>query len=154
MLSSSMGPATVSLRRGGQFNSPHWSYGTCMFGPSTGATRPALSMEPFCLGFGSTDSKVVNRPRKGYVPKVLSTLFRMQVIALSPLPLAVNKQAPQAPHPLYILSTLADFSNESSCLSASKAGFPDDLQFSELIVGSTPLEVWPPLRRGPVEPLS
>lgn len=36
---------------------------------------------------------MVLRPRKGYVPKVLSIPFRVQVIALLALSLAENKQA-------------------------------------------------------------
>ncbi len=43
----------------------------------------ALSVNPACLEFGPDDSKVVLKPRLGYVPKVLSTPFRAQVIALS-----------------------------------------------------------------------
>ncbi len=46
----------------------------------------ALSTSPACLEFGPNDSKVVLKPRHGYVPKVLSTLFRAQVITLSALP--------------------------------------------------------------------
>ncbi len=46
----------------------------------------ALSISPACLEFGPNDSKVVLKPRHGYVPKVLSTPFRAQVIALSALP--------------------------------------------------------------------
>ncbi len=45
----------------------------------------ALSANPACLEFGPNDSKVVLKPRLGYVPKVLSTPFRAQVIALSVL---------------------------------------------------------------------
>ncbi len=45
----------------------------------------ALSVNPACLEFGPNDSKVVLKPRLGYVPKVLSTPFRAQVIALSSL---------------------------------------------------------------------
>ncbi len=45
----------------------------------------ALSINLACLEFGPNDSKVILKPRLGYVPKVLSTLFRAQVIALSPL---------------------------------------------------------------------
>ncbi len=40
---------------------------------------------PACLEFGLNDSKVILKPRLGYVPKVLSTLFRAQVITLSAL---------------------------------------------------------------------
>jgi len=43
----------------------------------------ALSINPACLEFGPNDSKVVLKQRLGYVPKVLSTPFRAQVIALS-----------------------------------------------------------------------
>ncbi len=42
-----------------------------------------LSVNPVCLKFGPNDSKVVLKPRLGYVPKVLSTPFRAQVITLS-----------------------------------------------------------------------
>ncbi len=42
----------------------------------------ARSINPACLEFGPNDSKVVLKPRLGYVPKVLSTPFRAQVIAL------------------------------------------------------------------------
>ncbi len=45
----------------------------------------ALSANPACLEFGPNDSKVVLKPRLCYVPKVLSTPFRAQVIALSVL---------------------------------------------------------------------
>ncbi len=43
----------------------------------------ALSINPACLESGPNDSKVVLKPRLGYVPKVRSTPFRAQVIALS-----------------------------------------------------------------------
>ncbi len=46
----------------------------------------ALSISPACLEFGPNDSKVVLKPGHGYVPKVLSTPFRAQVITLSALP--------------------------------------------------------------------
>ncbi len=46
----------------------------------------ALSVNPACLEFGPNDSKVVLKPRLHYVPKVLSTQFKAQVIALSALP--------------------------------------------------------------------
>ncbi len=46
----------------------------------------ALSVSPTCLEFRPSDPKVVLQPRHGYVPKVLSTLFRAQVITLSVLP--------------------------------------------------------------------
>ncbi len=47
--------------------------------------RQALSINPACLEFGPNNSKVVLKPRLDYVPKVLSTPFRAQVIALSVL---------------------------------------------------------------------
>ncbi len=46
----------------------------------------ALSISPACLEFGPNYSKVVLKPRQGYVPKVLSTPFRAQVITFSVLP--------------------------------------------------------------------
>ncbi len=46
----------------------------------------ALSVNPACLEFGPNDSKVVLKPRLAYVPKVLSTPFRTQVITLSAFP--------------------------------------------------------------------
>ncbi len=46
--------------------------------------QQALSVNPACLEFGPNNSKFVLKRRLGYVPKVLSTLFRAQVIVLSP----------------------------------------------------------------------
>ncbi|XDV20625.1 hypothetical protein PO909_025925 [Leuciscus waleckii] len=46
----------------------------------------ALSVSATCLEFGPNDSKVILKPRHGYVPKVLATPFRAQVISLSALP--------------------------------------------------------------------
>ncbi|KAL0153346.1 hypothetical protein M9458_051342 [Cirrhinus mrigala] len=37
-----------------------------------------LSVNPTCLEFGPNDSKIILKPRQGYVPKVLLTLFRAQ----------------------------------------------------------------------------
>ncbi len=45
-----------------------------------------LSGSPSCLKFGPNDSKIVLKPRHGYIPKVLSTPFRAQVITLSAHP--------------------------------------------------------------------
>ncbi len=45
-----------------------------------------LSVNSACLEFGPNDSKVILKQRLGYVPKVLSTPFRAQVIVLSVLP--------------------------------------------------------------------
>ncbi len=52
----------------------------------------ALSVNPACLEFGPNDSKVVLKPRLGYVPKVLSTPFRAQVIELSALSPSTDDQ--------------------------------------------------------------
>ncbi len=52
----------------------------------------ALSVNPACLEFGPNDSKVILKPRLGYVPKVLSTPFRAQVIALSALSPSMDDQ--------------------------------------------------------------
>ncbi len=52
----------------------------------------ALSVNSTCLEFGPNDSKVVLKPRLDYVPKVLSTPFRAQVIALSALSPSTDDQ--------------------------------------------------------------
>ncbi|KAL0201208.1 hypothetical protein M9458_004395, partial [Cirrhinus mrigala] len=52
----------------------------------------ALSVNPSCLEFGPGDSKVILKPRHGYVPKVPSTPFRAQVITLSALPSSEEDQ--------------------------------------------------------------
>ncbi len=52
----------------------------------------ASSINPVCLEFGPNDSKVVLKPRLGYVSKVLSTPFRAQVIALSALSPSTGSQ--------------------------------------------------------------
>ncbi len=41
------------------------------------------SVRPSCIG--PNDSKIILKPRHGYIPKVLSTPFRAQVITLSAL---------------------------------------------------------------------
>ncbi len=43
----------------------------------------ALSVSNSCVDFGPSDCKVILKPREGYVPKVLSTPFRDQIITLS-----------------------------------------------------------------------
>ncbi len=45
-----------------------------------------LSDSPSCLKFGPNDDKIVLKPRHGYIPIVLSTPFRAQVITLSAFP--------------------------------------------------------------------
>ncbi|KAI2647445.1 Transposon Ty3-G Gag-Pol polyprotein [Labeo rohita] len=52
----------------------------------------ALSIGPSCLEFGPGDSKVILKPRHGYVPKVPSTPFRAQVVTLSALPSSEGDQ--------------------------------------------------------------
>ncbi len=52
----------------------------------------ALYVNPACLEFGPNDSKVVLKQRLGYVPKVLSSPFRAQVIALSALSPPTGRQ--------------------------------------------------------------
>ncbi|XDV41091.1 hypothetical protein PO909_010017 [Leuciscus waleckii] len=46
----------------------------------------ALSVSATCMEFGPNDSKVILKPKHGYVPKSLNTPFRAQVISLSALP--------------------------------------------------------------------
>ncbi|CAM4427360.1 unnamed protein product [Leuciscus chuanchicus] len=50
----------------------------------------ALSVSATCLEFGPNNSKVILKPRHGYVLKVLVTPFRAQVISLSALPASDN----------------------------------------------------------------
>ncbi|KAL0148789.1 hypothetical protein M9458_055967 [Cirrhinus mrigala] len=52
----------------------------------------ALSVSPSCLEFGPGNSKVILKPRHGYVPQVPSTPFRAQVITLSALPSSEEDQ--------------------------------------------------------------
>ncbi|KAL0176640.1 hypothetical protein M9458_028970, partial [Cirrhinus mrigala] len=52
----------------------------------------ALSISPSCLELGPGDSKVILKPRHGYVPKVPSTPFRAQVVTLSALPSSEGDQ--------------------------------------------------------------
>lgn len=51
-----------------------------------------LLVSAFCLEFGSNDCKVILKPRHGYVPKVLSTPFRVQVITLLAVPVSEDVQ--------------------------------------------------------------
>ncbi|XP_067283412.1 uncharacterized protein ighd [Pseudorasbora parva] len=52
----------------------------------------ALSVSPSCLEFGPNNSKVVLKLRHDFIPKVLSTPFRAQVITLLPLPTSQGEQ--------------------------------------------------------------
>ncbi len=49
--------------------------------------RQAFSVEEWFLEFGLADSSAVLRPRPDYMPKVLTTPFRDQVVNLQALPL-------------------------------------------------------------------
>ncbi|CAM4284410.1 unnamed protein product [Leuciscus chuanchicus] len=48
----------------------------------------ALSVSATCMEFGPNDSRVILKPRHGYVPKSLNAPFRAQVISLSALPVS------------------------------------------------------------------
>ncbi|CAM4598109.1 unnamed protein product [Leuciscus chuanchicus] len=48
----------------------------------------ALSVRATCMEFGPNDSRVILKPKHGYVPKSLNTPFRAQVISLSALPVS------------------------------------------------------------------
>ncbi|XP_048019539.1 uncharacterized protein LOC125250806 [Megalobrama amblycephala] len=67
-----------------------------------------LSVSPACLEFGPGDSKVVLKPRHGYVPKVLSTPFRAQVISLSALPPSADEQELELLCPVRALRTYVE----------------------------------------------
>lgn len=56
-----------------------------------------LSVGISCLEFGPNDYKIILKPRQGYVPKVLSTSFRAQVITLLVLPIAEGEQGSNQP---------------------------------------------------------
>lgn len=65
------------------------------FSISQASGRPSshcMSVSALCLEFGPNDCRVILKPRQGYVPKVLSTPFRAQVIPLLALP---NSEADQ-----------------------------------------------------------
>lgn len=71
----------------------------------------ALSISASCLEFGPSDCKVVLKARHGYVPKVLSTLFRAQVITLLALPAADGEQGPNVLCPVRALRIYLERSN-------------------------------------------
>ncbi len=59
----------------------------------------ALSIDDLCIEFGPGDCRLTLKPRKGYVPKVLSTSFKAQVITLS----AFCPETPAGTEPLNTL---------------------------------------------------
>ncbi len=59
----------------------------------------ALSIDDLCIEFGPGDCRLTLKPRKGYVPKVLSTPFKEQVITLS----AFCPETPTGTEPLNTL---------------------------------------------------
>lgn len=65
-------------------------------------------MSPSFLEFGPYDSKVVLKPRHGYVPKVLSTPFKAQIVILSGLPPSQDDQELNLLCPVRALRTYID----------------------------------------------
>ncbi len=59
----------------------------------------ALSIDDSCIESGPGDCRLTLKPRKGYVPKVLSTPFKVQVITLS----AFRPETPTGTEPLNTL---------------------------------------------------
>ncbi len=86
----------------------------------------ALSVNPSCLEFGPNDSKVVLKLRLGFVPKVLSTPFRAQVIALSTFFPPVGNQesllCPVRALKIYIERSASYRSQNSFCFNCAKGG--------------------------------
>ncbi len=79
----------------------------------------ALSVSPNCLEFGPGDSKVVLKPRHGYIPKVLFTPFRAQVITLSALPPSEEDQELILLCPVSALKVYIEHSAMSGSLNSS-----------------------------------
>ncbi len=71
----------------------------------------SLSVSASCLDFGPNDCKVVLKPRHGYVPKLLSTLFRAQVITLLALPATNSEQGPNTLCPVKALRVYFEHSS-------------------------------------------
>ncbi len=63
----------------------------------------ALSVSASCLEFRPNDCKVVHQPCSGYVPKVLTTPFRAQVISLLALPATDGDQGPNLLCPVWAM---------------------------------------------------
>lgn len=71
----------------------------------------ALSANDACLEFGQNDCMVRLQPRWGYVPKVLSTSYRAQVITLQVL---APQSSESASHPLCPVRALRKYLNGTS----------------------------------------
>jgi hypothetical protein len=80
----------------------------------------ALSVSPACLEFGPNDSKVVLKPRHGYVPKALYTPFRAQVITLFALP---PSEGDQEFNPLCPVRALRNYIERSAAFRRSEQLF-------------------------------
>ncbi len=77
----------------------------------------ALSVSASCLEFWSNYCKVVLKPRQDYVPMVLKTQFRAQVITLLALPAADGEQGP---NPLCLVRALRVYIECSSLFRQSE----------------------------------
>ncbi|KAL0177455.1 hypothetical protein M9458_026349, partial [Cirrhinus mrigala] len=105
---------------------------------------------PSCLEFGPGDSKVILKPRHGYVPKVPSTPFRAQVITLSALPSSEEDQKLNLLCPVRALRTYIERSLFASVAAIKDIRWIVDairLAYSSLGL-QCPIGAWPPLGRG------
>ncbi len=71
----------------------------------------ALSMNTACMEFGKNDCIVRLQPRRGNLPKVLSILFRAQVITLQAF---APQDSESVPHPLYPVHALQAYLDRTS----------------------------------------
>ncbi len=71
----------------------------------------ALSISSSCLELGPNDCKVILKPRHGYVPNVLSTPSRAQVISLLVLPITDGEQGPNLLCPVRALRIYLEHSS-------------------------------------------
>ncbi len=82
----------------------------------------ALSVNLSCLEFGPNDSKIVLKPRHGYIPKVLSTPFRVQVITLSALPTSEQDMGLNLLCPVRALIIYTDLALHTTKMTAQAIG--------------------------------
>ncbi|KAI2663817.1 Gag-Pol polyprotein [Labeo rohita] len=75
----------------------------------------AFSVDEACLEFGPGDSHVILRPRPGYVPKVPTTPFRVQVVNLQALPLEEADPASALLCPVRALRIYVDRTRHFRC---------------------------------------